>query len=247
MKRFFLALRFLTVFPFGAEGELTADDLAGSTVYYPLVGALVGLVLYGFWLGAGRIWPAVIVATLTVVLWLLVTAGLHMDGLMDMFDGLGVRGDRKRRLEVMRDSRVGAFGVLAAVTAILLKAAAIWTLSQGNGSGLVLLLAPVAGRTAMVVLMAVCNYAREGTGLGRVFTERTGPTHSIVATILFLLWGSVVAGPNLFWLVLPQIAVFLGFRFFVLRNFGGITGDILGAACEIHEAVLLLTVAAMLG
>ncbi|NLN07948.1 MAG: adenosylcobinamide-GDP ribazoletransferase [Firmicutes bacterium] len=240
MKRFFLALRFLTVWPFGSDGEVTAEDLATSTVYYPLVGAILGFVLYGFYTAAQRLWPVLAAAVLTVVLWELLSAGLHLDGLIDTFDGLGVRGDRERRLAVMKDSRAGAFGVQAAVLSLLLKVATVAGLAERPAAGVLLLLAPVFGRTAMVVLMGTCSYARDEAGLGKVFLEQTGTGRAVLAVVLALLIGVAAAGVRVF---LP--AAFLAVFFLLLRsffnlNFGGVTGDILGAACELHELAALL-------
>jgi adenosylcobinamide-GDP ribazoletransferase len=240
MRRFFLALRFLTVFPLGSDPEVTAQDLAGSTAYYPLVGLILGLVLYLFQQFGQHVWPAYLTAALTVALWLLLTAGLHLDGLMDMFDGLGVRGDRERRLAVMRDSRVGAFGAQAAILLLLLKTAAVWAVIQDGGYGVVLLLAPIAGRTAMVALMATCGYARQGEGLGRVFTEMTGKRHLAAALVIFALAGVAAAALAFLPLFLGLAAIFIVWRLFVLKNFGGITGDIIGATCEMHELAALL-------
>ncbi|HHX74139.1 MAG TPA: adenosylcobinamide-GDP ribazoletransferase [Firmicutes bacterium] len=240
MKRFFLALRFLTVWPFGSDGEVTAADLAASTVYYPPVGALLGLVLYGFYTAAQRLWPALAAAVLTVMLWELLSAGLHLDGLMDTFDGLGVRGNLEKRLTVMKDSRVGAFGVQAAVLAMLLKSAAVAGLAESPRAGVLLFLAPVCGRTAMVVLMGTCRYARDGSGLGRVFLEHTGGGRVVLAVVLALVLAFAAAGTRVFLPAAVLAVFFLLLRYFFNLNFGGVTGDILGAACELHELATLL-------
>lgn len=240
MKRFMLALRFLTVFPFGSDGEATADDLAGSAVYYPLVGAILGMVLFWFWQAARTIWPVFLVSALTVTLWVALTAGLHLDGLMDTFDGLGVRGNREKRLAVMRDSRVGAFGAQAAVLSVFLKIAAVSALSAGPSQFPALMLAPVAGRTAIVAFMGTSRYARDGEGLGKAITEGTGWPHLIAALFLFLILGYAAVGANILWVFLSQLIFFAILRRFVQQNFGGITGDVLGAVCEAHELALLI-------
>lgn len=241
MRLFMLALRFLTVFPFGRDGEITEADLAGSTYFYPIVGAIMGLSLYlTQWL-CRWLWPPLLSAALAVTVWALLSAGLHLDGLMDTFDGLGVRGDRQRRLAVMRDSRVGAFGVQAAVFVIGLKIAAVYALTADANSLPALFLAPVAGRSAMVGLMGLGWYARGGEGLGRVFIDRTDKKQAVFALLAFVLLGFPAAGTAVIWLTGIMLGFFALLRTFFNRNFGGITGDLLGAACELHELVLLLS------
>lgn len=240
MKQFLLALRFLTVYPFGGDEDIQGSDLATSTIYYPLVGAMIGLILYWGLQWALIPWPAPLASAVMVTVWVLLTGGLHLDGLMDTFDGLGVRGDLTRRLEVMRDSRVGAFGVQAALLNTILKIAAVSALATHPQWFPALIFAPVAGRTAMVALMATGRYAREGYGLGREFVERTGKGHFLVATLLFVIIGYLTLGFVIFAVLLSQGMVFLLLRWFYRQNFGGITGDLLGAACEIHELAFLL-------
>ncbi|MBS3886816.1 MAG: adenosylcobinamide-GDP ribazoletransferase [Dethiobacter sp.] len=242
MKHFFQALRFLTVFPLGKDEDLTADDLAASTIYYPIVGVLLGLVLFVCWQWGRTTWPIFLASALTVALWAGLTAGLHLDGLMDTFDGLGVRGDMERRLAAMRDSQVGAFGVQSAVFMIFLKIAAVSALAANPAHFPALILAPLAGRTAMVALMSTCSYARAGEGLGRVFVEGTGRWHLAAAVLFFLFLGLLVVGSAIFLVFLWQAVMLFLLRRFFLNNFGGATGDLLGAACEMHELSVLILV-----
>ncbi|MDW7684111.1 MAG: adenosylcobinamide-GDP ribazoletransferase [Bacillota bacterium] len=242
MKRFFLALRFLTVYPFGGDEEITTGDLTASTLYYPIVGAILGLILYWAWTLMQAVWPVFLASALTVTLWVLLTAGLHLDGLMDTFDGLGVRGDRQRRLEVMRDSRVGSFGAQAAILVLFLKIAAVASLAAKPSFMPALILAPVAGRAAMVAYMAAGKYAREGDGLGRAFIDGTGKGHLLLAVILFGILGFPAVGVLIVPAIVAQGAFFVLLRYFFNINFGGVTGDLLGAACELHELVFMLLV-----
>jgi len=241
LKRFFLALRFLTIFPYGGgNADVSEEDLCVSTVYYPLAGGIVGALLSLFFVMAGKVLPALLTAVLTVTAWVIITAGLHLDGLMDTFDGLGVRGNLEKRLDVMRDSRVGAFGVLAAVLLLLLKTAALATLSP-EIKWPVLFMAPVAGRTAMVALMATSRYARAGQGLAKSFVEGTGLYQLAVSFTLFALLGWLSLGGRVLIFALIQVIIFLLLRKTSQSWFGGVTGDLLGAACEIHEFTALLS------
>ncbi len=245
MKSFVLALSFLTVLPLGGgREEVTEGELVASTFFYPLVGVLLGLLLAGVSLGAGLLWPGLVAPALTVAAWALLTAGLHLDGLMDTFDGLGVRGDRERRLAVMRDSRVGAFGVQAAVLFLLLKVAAVSALAAGPWLWQGLVLAAVAGRSAMVALMAAGRYARPGEGLGRAFVAGTGLRQALPAAVFFTVSATLLPGKVFAGVILAQAALLLVLHRFFAAAFGGLTGDLLGAACELHELAALLAVAA---
>lgn len=242
MKHFLLAWRFLTILPLGRDdGEITAEDLVSSTYFYPPVGALLGLILAGTFALTNSLLPA-FSAALTVTAWAVWTAGMHLDGLMDTFDGLGVRGDLPRRLAVMRDSNVGAFGVLAAVLLLLLKTAALVDLALSPLVLPAILLAPVAGRAAMVALMATGRYARTGEGLGKHLVEGTGSRQLMVGMLFSLLPAVLVLDAGtVFILLAVQVALFMLLRHFFRRGFGGLTGDLLGAACELHELVWLST------
>ena len=240
MTRFFLALRFLTVYPFGHDEEVTTEDLVGSTIYYPVVGALVGMVLFGFWMWAKSVWPVLLASSLTVILWEGISAGLHLDGLMDTFDGLGIRGDLERRLTVMKDSRVGAFGAQAGILAMFLKIAALAALAENPAFATVLILAPIIGRASMVILMGSSVYARAGGGLGKTFVDLTGKTQILIALFLLVGFGFAAVGWRIFWIVLAMTVFFLLLRQFFKHNFGGVTGDILGATCELLELGVLI-------
>ncbi|MBS3948885.1 MAG: adenosylcobinamide-GDP ribazoletransferase [Dethiobacter sp.] len=243
MKHFLLAWRFLTILPLGRDdGKATAGDMVSSTYFYPPVGALLGLILAGTFALTNSLLPAFSAAALTVTVWAAWTAGMHLDGLMDTFDGLGVRGNLPRRLAVMRDSNVGAFGVLAAVLLLLLKTAALVDLALYPLVLPAILLAPVAGRAAMVALMATGRYARTGEGLGKHLVEGTGSRQLMVGMLFSLLLAVLVLDAGtVFILLAVQVALFMLLRNFFRRGFGGLTGDLLGAACELHELVWLST------
>jgi adenosylcobinamide-GDP ribazoletransferase len=240
LRRFFLALSFLTIIPYGAGGQAGERDMSSSTVYYPVVGAVVGALLTFLFDAAGMLFPVPLASALTVAAWVIITGGLHLDGLMDTFDGLGIRGDMARRLEVMRDSRVGAFGVMAAVLLLLLKTAALAGL-PAEISRAVIFMAPVAGRAAMVALLATSRYARAGEGLAKPFTEGTGLPHLAMNFLFFSLFAWLSLGSASLVFASVQAVAFLLLRKAWHSRFNGVTGDLLGAACVIHELVALLT------
>lgn len=236
-----LAISFLTIIP--AYGNRIADDreMANSLTFYPLVGLLVGaflaLLAYLFhWLALGISGDA-----LLIVAWIIITGGLHLDGLMDTADGLFSGKDRDRKLEIMRDSRVGAMGVMALAALLILK------LSFLNGIPYpekiwVLVLAPALGRCMLLYACCLYPYARSGPGLGKTFAEQASKLHIIIATIILLAACLYLHG--IYGLVFVLIAAFivLGVMAWIGRILGGLTGDTYGAVCELAETVFIMTV-----
>ena len=139
MTSLLTAFQFLTTFPAVIRRAFTAQELGRAVGFFPIVGLALGGVLYGLEVGLGLIFPAQVVAVFVLAAWLLLTRALHFDGFLDSCDGLFGGFTPERRLEIMRDSRVGAFGVAGGGLLLLAKYAAI--LSLPNLSGL--LLAPV--------------------------------------------------------------------------------------------------------
>jgi adenosylcobinamide-GDP ribazoletransferase len=176
-----------------------------------------------------------------VVLWVILTGGLHLDGLADTVDGLrGGRG-RERRLAIMKDSRLGTFGGVAVFCLLALKLAFVNELGptwRGRG----LLLAPTLGRWGMVYGIWAFPSARPG-GTGSMFKQHSGLRELVLATVLalvaalslFHLWGLAILGG--LWVAVAL----LGWAF--TRALGGLTGDTYGALCEVNEVLVLAMVA----
>jgi len=253
LQDFWLALGFLTIIPVRV-GATRPGDLGRAAGWFPVVGLLLGLALsVAQWLLL-RLYPPLLAVGLVVALWAGLTGGLHLDGLADCGDGLWVSATPERRLEIMRDSRLGAFGGLALVLFLILKVAAAGSLAvlalfslQPN------LAEPVAWLTAgPLVIATVCARwlilpmgrqpgARPG-GLGADFALGLRPAGLIVPALLLVvvtavggLWAlaAVVAAHAVAWLIL-QVA---------RRRLGGVTGDILGLTVELSELAVLLVYA----
>jgi adenosylcobinamide-GDP ribazoletransferase len=243
MRRFLAAIRFLTVIPFPGSWGTDEPSLAGSTVFFPAVGLLIGFGAAGIAMVAVHWLPVGLAAALVIVALLAVSGGLHMDGLSDSADGLLSARPRERTLEIMRDSHVGAMGVIAIVCALMLKFAAVASLPAAELWRTALLM-PVAGRAALAVTIALLPYARREGGLAAPFYRRRSMLAALSAEfILFLtawlvldLAGVIAAGASL--------AAVLIFAVYIYRRLGGATGDTLGAACEIAELVAAVAMAA---
>jgi adenosylcobinamide-GDP ribazoletransferase len=243
---FFAALRFLTIIPSPFRRRVEAEELGRSLGYFPLVGLGLGLLLIGLdWL-LGLVFPLALVNAILIVALVAVTGALHVDGLMDVCDGLAAGRTREQRLEIMRDSRVGSFGAVGAFSLLLLKYFALASVPGGLRVA-ALLLMPVLGRWAMVYTVRAFPYARPEGGMGGAFKRGASFWQLTLATLVALavslgvlyLWGLVVMG--------VMAIVVLGVGAFFKSRLGGLTGDTYGAINEIAEVVVLLTIAGVWG
>lgn len=233
------ALRFLTVLriPGWPERPFSMEHLAAGFPCFPLVGAALGLILATVTVLFGSFVPPLLLAACLTALLTLLTRGFHLDGLADLSDGVGGGATPERRLEIMKDSRTGAFGATAIALALLLKTAAFASLVAGDRLGFIVL-APVLARFAMVLAAHGSVYARE-RGLGKPFLEHMRPAHlksaAFVAVGLALVLARAWAVP----FMAVAVAVPLALRALSRRWLGGITGDVLGAVNEVTETLLL--------
>lgn len=231
------ALGFLTALPVPRQ-QVGAATLARSLIFFPFVGLLVGAILFAIDLALARLLPRELRAALLIAALLALTRALHLDGLMDCCDGLFGGFTPERRLAIMRDSRVGAFGVLGAIVFLLLRYGGLIALA-GDWRLVGLLLPPTLGRWAMALAIVGFPYAR-ASGMGAAFKEAGRGWHVGLATFaavgvglgLWLPWGGAAIA------LVALIALAAG-RFMVGR-LGGLTGDCYGAINELVEAVLLI-------
>lgn len=238
------ALEFLTVFrlPLGRRRPADAAQIARSQGLFPLVGLLLGLMLVGLDRALSEVMPLPATAALLVVALVVATGGLHLDGLADTCDGLFGGSSPPERLAIMRDSRVGTFGVLAVVCILLLRWAAFLSLASPLRRG-VLLLAPALGRWAMVGAVAALPYARP-EGLGKAMHRAAWPIPALTAAavaltasvLLFPTWGVAL-------FAFASLVGGLG-ALYARGNLGGLSGDVYGAICECTEVAVLLAAAA---
>jgi adenosylcobinamide-GDP ribazoletransferase len=239
MKRFFAAIKFLTILPVPGGWSGDEKSLARSVPYFPLVGLLIGLIAAAFDYAIGRALPLLPASTLTVIILICLTGGLHMDGLADTADGFFSARPRNKMMDIMRDSRIGVMGVLAVVFVVLLKVTLLVNIPGPTRWGLILIM-PLTGRAAIVALMTALPYARPEGGLATLFTGCRSWLHCLWAWgLLFAVSGWLAQGLGLAAAVLALVITAL----FILYNrgkLGGYTGDTLGAVCELVEIAPLL-------
>ena len=233
-----LALTFLTVFPWPRLREVTPGDLVRSLFWYPWVGALLGLIYWGAGVLLIKFFLPLAAAALLLLLTVLLTRGLHLDGLADTVDGLGGGRTPEERLALMKDSRLGAFGGISLVLVLLLKFAFLQTLLSLTMTRS-LILFPLISRWGLVLLAGMAPYARPGGGLGQAMTDGATTTLIAGATVSALILSFVAGGIRG-----PVILGLAGLVLWVLswyssRTLGGITGDVYGATAELLETFVL--------
>ncbi|QKF49254.1 adenosylcobinamide-GDP ribazoletransferase [Pseudomonas graminis] len=243
MLPFWIALQFLSSLPIRLPGMPTPQESGRSLLFYPLVGLLFGVLLMAMdHLLDGA--PTLLHAVLLLAAWVILSGGLHLDGLADSADAwLGGFGDRERTLTIMKDPRSGPIAVVALVVVLLLKYSAVVALI-GTHNGVGLLLAPVIGRAAMLALFLNTPYVRAG-GLGQALADhlprKTGVRMlAAVAVVCVLIGGGPAA-----WVLVVAAGGFFWLRRVMMRRLGGSTGDTAGAMLELLETLVLVTWALM--
>ncbi|MBN2569241.1 MAG: adenosylcobinamide-GDP ribazoletransferase [Deltaproteobacteria bacterium] len=241
MKGFVTALQFLTIIRVSKNHEMTGNQLGHSMAWFPLVGLLIGLILAGVRSLLILVLPHSLADVLAIVTLAVVAGALHLDGFADTVDGLAGGKDRERILAIMKDSRIGSFAVTGLALLLLLKVFALVGVPEGIKNR-TLIVVPVLGRWSTVQLASFFNYARSGQGTAQDFIRYAGKTEYIISTILTAL--IVIALFFLKGVMIVLVAAFFTFLFgfYFKRRIGGVTGDIMGASCELNEVMCLLLI-----
>jgi len=235
MNSFFIALQLLTIIPISHNYTATDKQLGYSSLFYPVIGLLLGCLLA---VSASLIsaLPVQIAATLILILWVLFTGGLHLDGLADCADAwVGGFASKQRSLEIMKDPASGPIAVVILVLVLLLKWSIINTILQQQ-SYYILLLTPMLGRLAILLLMQSTNYIRS-SGMAEKLVSNLPGTAIKILSLICLLTGFYSLG---IWAIVFMLAVLLIIAYQAKKRLGGVTGDVYGAAVELVEVSVLL-------
>lgn len=244
MNRFFLALQFLTVFPIKKKIEITPEGLAGSMAYYPLVGAVQGVILVVSYYILSGLLPDNVTTGILLLILVLTNGGLHLDGFADTVDGLAGGNTPEERLRIMKDSRVGSIGVVFLILLLLIKFISIAEIPF-EAKGPVLFIFPVVGRWAMVPMACWSGYARKEGGLGLSFANNSRSTLIISSAITAVLC-TLALGLLSLVILLAIGGVIYYFSNFFTGKLGGVTGDVFGFQSEVAEGLFLIMVLALL-
>lgn len=236
MKAFLAALMFLTRIPL-PQINISKNDWHKSAIYFPLVGLVIGAILYLASLGLERLFPTTVTAFLVVLVWIWITGGLHIDGWMDLADGFGSNKSREQILEIMKDSRVGAMGVIAAICLIGGKWVAVYELLQYDRA-IMLLMSPIFARFLLISAIRLFPYRQEG-GIGAGL--RTSLSVLIVfLNLLFILIVAYYLIGSIGILILGGTVIFSGLLAInIYKKLEMLTGDCYGALVEWSEVVAL--------
>jgi adenosylcobinamide-GDP ribazoletransferase len=247
LRTFLLAWQFLTAIPLSrSTHEAKPEELAASMSWYPFVGCLLGAVLVTADLFLGRVFSSQVASMVLMLLLIVLTRGLHQDGLADTVDGLAGGRTDQARLAIMKDARIGAIGATGLFVALGLRYAGLNTMPAGEHIALLIGM-PVVGRWAMVVGAFHVTYARSEGGLAQPFLAHLSWQHLSFATVTAGIALTLLLGPwaALGCLLIGSVLVRLSAAWFQ-HMFGGVTGDLLGATNEVAEILFILIVPVVL-
>lgn len=236
-REFVIALQFLTIF--SVRKTLPFDEMGfgRSAAFFPLVGVLIGGLVWGLDLLLISVCPVTLRSVIVTTALAILSRGLHLDGLADSADGVFGGRDRQHRLDIMKDSRIGTFGVLALAAVLLLKVRALDLLADETRMH-ALVLAPLLSRWAQVG-MAVCSRPARDEGLGTLLVHNVHPRELLWASAFSLAVTFLLAGIIGLLLFVVTAGITLALTHACHQRLGGVTGDTFGAAGEIVETFVL--------
>lgn len=240
MNRFLAALQFLTIIRLPWRRDVQLEELGRSTGYFPVIGLIIGLILVGLnWL-FGLVLPSAVATALLIVSLVVISGALHLDGFVDTCDGIAGHKTVEARWKVMRDSRVGGFGIVGVVLLLLVKYVSLSSIPEPLLLT-TLVLMPVVSRWAMAYAIFTYPYARS-SGLGKAFKQGTSWPRFTMATIITVAVVVVLAQlvglgiMFLIWVITVVMAAYFK------SKFSGLTGDNYGAINEVAEVAVLILI-----
>ncbi len=238
MKKFLIALQFLTILPIKIKSEIKNEDFGKSLLYFPIVGMLIGilltLTLYLF-----NFLPYLVLGVFILLVSFVITGGIHLDGFADTCDGFYGSKPKKKILEIMRDSRLGTMGVTGLICLLLLKFALIVNTPKDILWKILIMMTTFA-RLSQVFACYTCKYARQ-EGKAKYFMEYAAKKDvaiGVLFTLSLFLWLMQTKGAILFLALIPLIFLFINY---IKKRINGMTGDTIGALSELAEVSILLT------
>ena len=264
MNNYLWALKFLTIIPIDREDRIKPKDFGSVVCWFPIVGFCIGVFLSVVYLPLYFFFPTLIADALIILVSIVITGALHLDGLADTCDGIWGGWNKEKRLEIMKDSRIGSFGAIGLICLLGLKyisfhsigeISTINTLSFGCSVKCVscfispilinkcaaLLLMPVVGRWAQVGAAGLSKYARPESGTGSFILGSTTQRHVVYASLFPVLLFWFFYGLTGFVIFAIIIIFTLVWIWYIKKKIGGMTGDTLGATNEIAELLFLLS------
>ena len=240
IHRFNQAVTLLTRIPLNTDKF--QRNFRQVTIFFPVVGLIIGLILNAFY-HLGKLTASVEVSTILILLtWVLITGAFHLDGLADTFDGFYGGNSIEDRLRIMKDSHIGAMGAISLIIILISKTVFLFAiLNKGINISSILLVTPMISRFQITYIAYQLPYARPGTeGVAEHIKRDQTLSDALIASIITLVTGLVLYGVKFIGLFILTCVLTKLFSKYVYRRVGGMTGDILGATCEMTETISLM-------
>lgn len=237
-KQIALMFQFYTRIPIPIDLKATSEDYGKGMAFAPLVGAVLGALCALVYYAVSRLGGGFLPACFAVAAYAYFSGGLHLDGLGDTADGIFSNTSRERTLEIMKDSRVGTFGLLAVVLVLLLNIAIVSAMDEKTAMA-ALFVMPICGRFASCLGCRLGSYAREN-GMGKSFMAYTKTPQVVIALVLTILGVWFILYEKGIYSILLTAVVTALFVLYMKKKIGGMTGDTAGAVLELSQTAVLL-------
>ncbi len=237
MRYFLIAIQFLTIFPIKLN-KVKEKDFGNSLRYFPLVGTIIGLIISFSLYGLSLIFPYTIACLLILIILVVITGAIHLDGFADTCDGLCGSRERHKILEIMRDSHIGVFGTIGLILLLGLKFSLFHSMPQLL-LGKTLVIMTTLGRWLQVLACYLSSYA-QSQGKGKYFVENVEKKELIFGGLFSLAVAIFVMGVKGIALFIVAGVLMFTVISYIKRRVGGMTGDTIGAVNEVSEAIILL-------
>lgn len=236
-RQFLFSLQFLTVLPVGKNIPREKVDFSQAMAFFPLVGSLIGTILVLISLTVSHFFSPWLCSLIVLVVWILLTGAIHLDGLTDSIDGLSGGTTKEETLRIMKDSHCGAKGLVALFLILLLK---FILLREVNLHWEALFFAPMISRWSMVLAASLAPYAGKGETLGRKWIEGVSFKEIAYASLIIALAMILLAQVIYLYILILVVGITFIWMKYLQQRLGGITGDTLGALNEITEVAAFL-------
>lgn len=235
IKQLIILIQFMTRIPVFVNVEYDEEKLGKSIKYFPLVGAIIGIFLYGINILAGKITVnRQIAAMIIIIAEIFITGLIHIDGLADTADGLFSYAEKEKILEIMKDSRVGTNGAVALILYFMTK---VILLSEIRPEYIILY--PVISRLSTSINAGLGEYARKN-GMSNEIIAKNGKKEAGISIIITMILSFIILKVKGLIILIFAILFILLLMKGVKRKIGGITGDTMGASLELTSILVLL-------
>ncbi|WP_414731930.1 adenosylcobinamide-GDP ribazoletransferase [Acetobacterium carbinolicum] len=243
MRKILIAISFFTRIPIKLK-DVSSEEFYDAMILIPLVGVFIGLILFVASIVFSFIHFVQLQALLMVIAYIWLTGGLHLDGFADTTDALFSARDREKMMEIMKDSRLGAFGAIGLILIILTNWMSYTIILPEHSTAILII--PVFGRVAAIMSTCFSTYAPGGGGLGKRFVEMTRLHHFIIYLVLLLGYTTLILGlPGLLTAVICLLPAWLLMKN-LQHKIGGMTGDTIGMTIELNQTFFMVVYSVIL-